>query len=545
MRKVYLLFVVLLSLCIGVKANVVLGDRISAADIKEGALICIQTQYISPADIFDWSGWYLSDDPNCTKTFSPNAVWKVEAAPVGEDGNPRFYLINYATNQYIGDYYSHLNFKMCGIDSARTFAIEDYNGSSSTYDYNSQSVVFRCDVPLAPINWRMQYLEIAPNELTNVLASFNPTTNEADAVPLSVFAVKEEQNYAADLQMQLDVITNSGEEYPPGTNPGEYDEGAVAAFESAINKAMVLLTGSKAADQEYIDAKNELVAAWEAVRAAVIPVSDGYYFIVSANNVLINSETGEKALTTNDSHALWATLDTNNPEFVWQLTPSNGNYYLLNLGTNRYLSIPDTAWYFSANRVGVSLDPLYTQEFAYQGNSQWQIKPHWINGTFGVYSYRYTTIDADAAAKDGFIGTGMPSGLSNADDWYLRKITDSDILDNLSEIIAANNRVKTMSALVDEANSLVDKTLVYKISDDGLITTAGNNVEGNQITFSTVRTQGIDGADDYKFLIDGSDSTYMQGAGTINVDISKTPVEKVAITYSTRAATTIYPDAGR
>lgn len=522
-----------------------MGDRIGVSDIKDGSLICIQTQYISPADIFDWSGWYLSDNPRCTKTVSPNTVWQVSAAPVGEDGVQRYYLMNYATGQFVGDLYGNLTYKMVGIDSARTFALEEYNGTSSVYNYDNKSVVFRCEVPTAPEMWRVQYLDICPDELTNVIASYDTKASNANGVPLSVFAVKEEQDYAADLQTQVDVIANCGEMYPAGINPGEYDQGAVSAFETAMNKAMSLLIGAKSEDQVYIDAKNELIQAWDEVRKAVIPISEGYYFLVSANSVLVNSETGEKALTTNDAYALWATLDTSNPEFVWQLTPSGDNYYVLNLGTNRYLSLPDTVWFSSAKRVSVSLEPLYVQEFDLQGNAQWQIKPQWVNGGFGNYPYRYTTVNADVSAKQGYIGTGIPSGLDNADDWYLRKITDPAILDNLSEIIAANNRVKTMGGLVEEANNLVDKILVYKLSGDGLITTAGNNVNGNQITFTSVRTQGIEGADDYKFLIDGLDSTYMQGAGSINVDISKTPAKNVAITYGTRAATSAYPNAGQ
>ncbi|MCH5179580.1 MAG: hypothetical protein J1F13_07875, partial [Prevotellaceae bacterium] len=60
--------------------------------------------------------------------------------------------------------------------------------------------------------------------------------------------------------------------------------------------------------------------------------------------------------------------------------------------------------------------------------------------------------------------------------------------------------------------------------------------ENNQIFFSTMRVQGVDFADNYKFLLDGDYITYMQGSGYIQLDISKTPTDIVTFEYNTRDA---------
>ena len=109
------------------------------------------------------------------------------------------------------------------------------------------------------------------------------------------------------------------------------------------------------------------------------------------------------------------------------------------------------------------------------------------------------------------------------------------------------DRTQQVNDLVTEAKDLYAKLFTYTPGEEDLITVAGgngsidagtleSNVEGNQIAFYHFRGQGVATSDDYKFLIDGDDETYMQGSGSIDIDLSQTPQRYVTFEYSTRCA---------
>lgn len=541
-------------------AKIVLGDQLTTADLKVGIMIAIQNTYAnSTTQDTDWNGWFFDTSTTGTKIISEKAAWRLVAAPTDEQGRAQYYLQNVDNGLYMGATYDGKpagGYKTCNIDSAYVIRFEDYNQTKTDkYDFNEKSVVALFDYTSWPettkhnsLNMQGNGKNVSVNNLMLGLASFMGLDG-VNGAPLNIYLAKEEKDYAFDLQTLIETIAQSGEEFPAGTDPGFFDEGAVSAYENAMNNAMALLAGGAATDQQYIDAKDEINRTLATVRNAYLPISDGYYYLVSAYDNFLTAQDVEKAMSTTDSTAVWNTLDATNPDYVWQFVSSGDNYQLLNLGTNRYLG--------HGVRFGSSSKKFYvTKEleneitFDFKGAGQWQIKyigldPFGKLTANGLGICAYNTDNGNAVSGD--IGTGYTLGnniLGNTDCWYLRRIS-AEMQSQLAEIIAANNRVKTLQSLVEEANTLVEKILVYKTTGNGLITTAGNGVEGNQITFTSIHTQGIEGADDYKFLIDNLDSTYMQGDGTINVNISATPSDRVAITYSTRAATTSYPNAGQ
>lgn len=227
MRKHYLLFTLLVWLALPSSAKIVVGDQITASQITEGALIVIQdTKANSSSTTTDWNGWYFDNTTNCTKLVSPNMTWRVVKATADEQGRQQYYLQNLGDSLYMGPMFQNESVGTYGtysIDSAYQLRFEDYNQTATTrYDFNEKSVVAIVDFSAYATSTRYQTLDVEANNLESVrpslfyisFASFYGMDG-ANGSPINVFAAQEVQDYASDLQTQLDIITSANESFPP------------------------------------------------------------------------------------------------------------------------------------------------------------------------------------------------------------------------------------------------------------------------------------------------------------------------------------------
>ncbi|MBR4783196.1 MAG: hypothetical protein IK023_04840, partial [Bacteroidaceae bacterium] len=360
------------------------------------------------------------------------------------------------------------------------------------------------------------------------------------------------EKLGAQEELEQLVDNYSKTEFVGGDNPGFYRTAAVDAYNSSLESAMLLVLQA-ASEEEYQAAINDLRAKREAVENAMIPITEGYYFIVSAYDDFLNNFGHEKAVWDNTTANLIAykNFDPENVEFVWYIAPNTNSdaeaneYWVQNYATGHYVA-KGTAWYSSPTPL--TPDPTEPQNMRQYVSGKW----YWGSRTYHNTSYTpYATSSPSASDSEGNLTSWAQWGDDSTKNthfnlWYLRSVSDEQMVD-FAEKKAQADRTQQVKDLVSQSKDLYAKLFTYKTGDEGLITVAegtwgidmggeNSNVEGNQILFSHIRGQGVATADDYKFLIDGDDETYMQGSGYVEVDISKTPQQRVTFTYETRCA---------
>ncbi len=129
------------------------------------------------------------------------------------------------------------------------------------------------------------------------------------------------------------------ESHAYGKNPGMVADSTVAAryaeaFRNSYSQASLELDDSK-----YEAAAEELRSAAEALRnAPVVPLSDGYYFIASANPAYSGNTMAFDQTTASSKMLHWQKLDEDKPNFVWKVTSAEGGRTMQNLFSSLYIN---------------------------------------------------------------------------------------------------------------------------------------------------------------------------------------------------------------
>ncbi|MBR3373349.1 MAG: dockerin type I repeat-containing protein, partial [Bacteroidaceae bacterium] len=357
---------------------------------------------------------------------------------------------------------------------------------------------------------------------------------------------------SAQEELEQLIDNYSKTEFVAGNDPGFYRASVVEAYNSSLESAMMLVLQA-ASEEEYEAAVKDLRAKREAVEGALIPLTEGYYFIISGFDDFLNNFGVEKAVYDNTSANLIAykNLDETDVNFVWYIAPNTNSdaeeneFWVQNYATGNYV-YHGTQWYSSSTPL--TPDPSEPQNIRQYTSGKW----YWGSRTYHNTSYTpYASSSPVASDSQGNLTSwGQWSGDSTKNThfnlWYLRTVDDEKMAD-FADKKAQVDRTQQVNDLVTEAKDLYAKLFTYTPGEEDLITVAGgngsidagtleSNVEGNQIAFYHFRGQGVATSDDYKFLIDGDDETYMQGSGYIDIDISQTPQRYVTFEYSTRCA---------
>lgn len=363
-------------------------------------------------------------------------------------------------------------------------------------------------------------------------------------------------------KLQLYVDQFSTTEYLGGTDPGFYSTTAVDAYTASLQSALNVLVDDNATNAQYQSAIDDLLAKREAVESSIVPITDGYYYLVSGYDDFYNNFGVEKAAYANAeaNQLYYKTFNADDIDFVFQITSDTrpntnedgSQYWVRSFATDLYASC-GTEWYNSHNNLTTTADvPQVLRNFC---PGKW----YWANTKFPRTSVTpYASSSPTASNSEGPLTTWGQWGdestiTTHFNLWYLRHISDEKMADFA---VAKEQFIRTarIEALANEGRTLYAGLFSYTPSGEGLITTAGGNWgfdtnsantndEGNQIVFSHVRTQGVAFADNYKFLIDKADSSYMQGSGYVQVDISATPQRIVTFEYDARCSSGKYGNA--
>ncbi len=571
-----------------VYAKYTLGEQLSAADLKDGDTIILE--YVASVKFPDR---YLTLDQQkksgmlgVAGQLSEEHVWVLEEGPADlryEEGKT-FYLKNLTTGLYVVadggfsqpfsttsdiDKAANIFFPSCGEDIPFSNCVAwTPNGDQLKEGESGDKVVnwgYNGDNGTYPDpNWKVTDKSVGlfysrdGNGWSYMTCYFGN-------IGFSGLQMCNQWNvYHADYQNDklgdLDDLINQYATFSPvgGTTPGFYEQEAANRYNEAMEKAVVmLLTGGS--DEEIDGMIAELREAKLACEAAVIPLTAGYYNIVSAYDDFLNVQGVEKAVyldyTTNK--LAWKTFDAEDGDFIFYIEPTDDPvmFYLQHFFSDTYAKQME-AWTGTSATTPMDLGKDYTQRFTMEveGMFFWS-DPSWTypgssNGKSAFAPFGHSLGDRTEGKLVAWGRTTDGADRSYILDehinlWYIRPVSD-EVMQTMEPIKAQKAITQQLSELIQEGREAYSKLFSYTVDKEGaLITTAGGGInedpiEGNQLTFQTIRRQGVAGSDDYKFLIDDIDSTYMQGSGYIDIDISNTPVNSVAFTYNTRCASGEY-----
>lgn len=312
---------------------------------------------------------------------------------------------------------------------------------------------------------------------------------------LQIYEAQYIVDQAILLTQLVDSITKLNLTFDPGTDPGQYDETAVIAYEDAFNDAMMAQYEDHT-DEEYKAYADGLRAALAAVRAAQIQVEDGYYYWISADGRFFAQQEVEKAVFCKTDHTVWWGDFTEecerDPNFIFQITKTTDKdgevaYAFYNYGTEEYI----VGHAQTSKPIPTSKELEVLQYIHYESGFLT------INSGLNASSYHCGGHDNGAGTSSKLMQWGGASAEPSR--WYLRKITDETIIADLE----AAKRQLVLDAALEEALDIATENynmcFSYKVTDK-LITSV------DQLSCNVPET--AEGEGDLYSLIDEDRSTY-------------------------------------
>lgn len=308
-----------------------------------------------------------------------------------------------------------------------------------------------------------------------------------------------------ELETLVDSIQNLELTLTASTEAGYYDADAVAAYEEVWEKAQAA-TEEDLTDEEYEEMAAELREALTTVLAAVNPVTDGYYYIVSGAFFYVESTDEDtygdivevtKAMCDNgDGGLAWGTIDSTNAYYIWEVKQlEDGNYSVQNIGSQDYVY----GTTYTDTQVPTSED--FEEEQILEGVGEGWFGFH---STMTTWSY-HTGNHESGAGTSGSIMIWLDEYTSeNRNIWMFCPVDDDDMVDSLKSEAISDATIEELQEVVDSANSLYNLCFAWDYDlESGLITNADDDDSACQ--FSSNAKERNEGS--YAVLIDGEIST--------------------------------------
>lgn len=237
----------------------------------------------------------------------------------------------------------------------------------------------------------------------------------------STFLVtKREMGALGALIEKIDEISTRN--IQPGTDPGYYNEEAVATLNRAIAQATTLNEESTNEDIELAD--NAVQGALNALGETATPVAGNYYVI---KNAYTGWTTGDKAIYSNGTNTMWKDVDYTDASFYWLLEKTeNGKYFFKNAGDSKYMngqevsaSVPSTGATLNLQSTGqyniISNNVVMHTEGHSNGSGESGRIVTWAGGANSCSAWYLLTADAPTATGNIAVTYNYKS---NDEEWY-------------------------------------------------------------------------------------------------------------------------------
>ena len=224
-----------------------------------------------------------------------------------------------------------------------------------------------------------------------------------------------------DLQGLIDSMPYGIDDYAYGKNPGMVgDSVTYAEFFNAYTDALAIAGSGTSMDEEKSAAYDKLVAAMAKVKAAIVPITDGTYYITTANTMFTDTMAWFAPYAANNI-AGWTKLKPNTL-FMWSIKKmDDGNFSMQNVGTGLYVN-------HCAN-IDQSGSPLELssaleteQVFTFVApNGQFSIR-----GATSTWSYN-TEGHSNGAATSGPLASWVNKAAKGECAWRLCRVSDAEL----------------------------------------------------------------------------------------------------------------------
>ncbi|MBQ0088492.1 MAG: hypothetical protein KBT27_04060 [Prevotellaceae bacterium] len=562
MRKSLLLFIFL---CAGAiwnysSAKWILGERIDASKCVDGA-----TVFIEYGASINFANRFLTVNDKNTLCLGSNGlatedhVWKFEKGPADvRTGEYTQYLKHVATGQYpqLGsafvstpmtpDVISAVNYQIlsCGEDIPWSTTVrwvhtkelrpEFPDGTEKIDNWMTNNDGVNSDDNSIGLSFSKD-----EESYTYLTVYFGTVSNwqNCECNQWNVYEAIYEDDKLGELSDLVDLYTTEFQPVADATDPGFYYPENVNEYYNVLDEAIILTVMPEPTNEECDAMIKKLKAARKKCESEIIPLTEGYYYMVSAYPGWMMAQEVEKAafMNTDDGWMWWTDFDENNPKFVFYLTKAEeeDEWWLQNYMLGYYVGTREKST-FSLTPFTEGKEEPQSIRLRLEGKYFWT--SHTFKNSASLnpednVNKKEGTIGSWGGWNDDFtIGEGHQSNL-----WTLRRVPEEK-MEAFAPIKKQNDLNLALKQAMDEAADYNSKVInIAPDFEDSLIVNA-SSAEGaeNQIIFETVRKQNIETADDYAFLLDKNPVTYMQGSNYIQIDFGERAAQYVTFMYDKR-----------
>lgn len=361
-----------------------------------------------------------------------------------------------------------------------------------------------------------QYLRLVPR----LAATASLTDKHAywTISELQFYPAKEIEDNAVILQNLIDSIYDLKRDYQVGTTIGYVSEEAFNAYNEKFSAALDLLDASPS-QEELAAAIVSLRQAFYDIDAAVIPVTDGYYFIESAYENFITKQKVNKAFYSTDTNLFWGTLNEEDPSYYFYVKRLDDGNYSIRCGAN------DMYIYTAAGdaKIATVLVPMSKTDTVHQVLTPIGNGTYYLSNTKNINVYH----PLSNGSGSGIGGYVVPASIwEETSTW---KFVPADA-SNIDELIEKKKKQEQAVALIDSLKEPRLTSFNIKSPTNGLIK------EVSQMSSNCVWSA----ANDVNTLIDGDHSTHFHSTTAMNinsddeylqVDLNRTDLSKFSIEY--------------
>ena len=225
------------------------------------------------------------------------------------------------------------------------------------------------------------------------------------------------------LQELLDSYTFGPDDYSWGPGPGVIsDSTTYADWYNLYSSALQMSSSTTATDEEKAAMVVKLQAMKQKVDAAIKPVTDGVYYIITTFSAFNGKDTMAWFAPREHNFPGWKKLDKNSLKFMWRITKlEDGNYSMQNLATLQYV-------FHNTTIDGQETNMYMTDDMEYEQvlenikpNGQFLIHCKGANWTYNIQKHN------SGNATEGPIGNWLDKNLNGEGTWRLQPVTESEL----------------------------------------------------------------------------------------------------------------------
>lgn len=223
-----------------------------------------------------------------------------------------------------------------------------------------------------------------------------------------------------DLQGLIDSMPYGIDDYAYGKNPGMVGDSVIyAEFFNVYTDALAIAGSGTSTDEEKSAAYDKLKAALTKIEAAIVPITDGTYYITTANSMFTDTMAWFAPYASNV--AGWTKFKPN-ALFMWNIKKmEDGNYSIQNVALGRYLNHCQ-----NIDQAGSPLDmtaDLETEQVitTVAPNGQFSFR-----GATSVWSYN-TEGHLGGAGTAGPLASWYNTAANSEGAWRLCRVSDAEL----------------------------------------------------------------------------------------------------------------------